>query len=338
MVTIPANVETMFSNRQVPWHGLGTIVQEAPTSQDAIHLAGLDWIVKSRQVWVEVTAEEMAAYQKPTEHIIQNMGEGLAPKILRLQDEHIANVRDSDGSALGIVSDRYKIIQNYEAFQFTDSLIQDGVMKYETAGALNRGRTIWLLGRLEDQVRILGDDVKTYVLFINAHDGSAAVRILTTPVRVVCQNTLNMALNNYDRSWSAVHTGDMTSKLNEARRTLGMVRKYVKGVGDMVDRLANIFINPEAMDEMINNVLPIEENPSIARERNIEAARDDVFNRTLASDLVPFNDTGWAFVNAVADHLAHYKDRITDSRFTRIAAGHPMLDRATNLVLEHENV
>lgn len=107
-----ANVETMFYVREKPWHGLGTCVEEAPTSADALRLAGLDWEVKQRSIQVCGGAK------------IENFK---------------ANVRSSDGAVLGVVSDRYQIVQNAEAFSFTDELI-GGDVRYETAGSLQNGK------------------------------------------------------------------------------------------------------------------------------------------------------------------------------------------------------
>ena len=108
-----ALVETMFSVREKPWHGLGTIVSEAPDSQKALELAGLDWNVIQKD-------------------IITSDGSSVIPGFK-------ANVRDTDNSVLGIVTDRYKVVQNSEAFAFTDELLGEGV-RYETAGSLQDGR------------------------------------------------------------------------------------------------------------------------------------------------------------------------------------------------------
>ena len=131
-----ANVESMFyAGREKPWHGLGTQVEEAPTSADALRLAGLDWTVQ----------------RKP----IQVCGG-------RKVDNFFANVRSSDGAVLGVVSDRYQVVQNAEAFAFTDALIGgEGQVHYETAGSLMGGRKIWLLAKLPD-TEIVGD--KTVLL------------------------------------------------------------------------------------------------------------------------------------------------------------------------------
>ena len=106
-----------------------------------------------------------------------------------------ANIRDDNGSLLGIVSDRYKVVQNKDAFEFTDALLNHGV-KYETAGSLNGGRRIWLLAKLPDEYYLAEEKVDPYVVFSNCHDGSGAIKVAMTPIRVVCQNTLNLALNN----------------------------------------------------------------------------------------------------------------------------------------------
>ena len=119
-----ANVESMFYVREVPWHGLGTKVEEAPTSEEALRIAGLNWTVDQTPVYTD---------------------SGL------LIPGYKANRRSTDGSILGIVSDRYKIVQNTEAFEFTDAIVgetEDGVVKYETAGSLCGGKRIWLLAKM----------------------------------------------------------------------------------------------------------------------------------------------------------------------------------------------
>ena len=172
-----ANVETMFSVRETPWHGLGRIVMDAPASREALELAGLDWQVESRNIY-SGTGAMIPGYR--------------------------ANVRSTDDAVLGVVSDRYRIVQNEEAFQFTDDLLGEGVT-YETAGSLQGGKKVWMLAKLPEKYIIAGDEVTPYLVFFNSHDGSSGVKVAMTPVRVVCQNTLNLALNNAKRIWTARH-------------------------------------------------------------------------------------------------------------------------------------
>ena len=118
---MPANVETMFSVRETPWHGLGRIIMDAPASREALELAGLDWQVESRNIY-SGTGAMIPGYR--------------------------ANVRSTDDAVLGVVSDRYRIVQNEEAFQFTDDLLGEGVT-YETAGSLQGGKKVWMLAKLQ---------------------------------------------------------------------------------------------------------------------------------------------------------------------------------------------
>ena len=122
---------------------------------------------------------------------------------VKMNDELIqgykANVRDSDRKILGVVTDRYKVIQNQEAFAFTDALLGEGV-RYETAGSLQEGRRVWLLARLPREYIIAGERISPYMVFSNTHDGSGAVKTALTPIRVVCNNTLNLALRTAKRS------------------------------------------------------------------------------------------------------------------------------------------
>ena len=194
-----ANVESMFYVWETPWHGLGTKVLEAPASKDALQLAGLNWRVMQEPIY---TAME------------------------ELVDGYKANVRDSDRKVLGVVTDRYRVIQNDEAFAFTDGLLGEGV-KYETAGSLQGGRKVWLLAHMPHEYIISGERISPYLLFSNTYDGSGAIKVALTPIRVLCQNTLNLALASAKRSWSMIHTGDIREKMQEAKDTLFLTENYM---------------------------------------------------------------------------------------------------------------
>ena len=204
-----ANVESMFYTRTAPWHGLGVRVEEAPESKEALNQAGLDWKVEQTDVYA-ASGERIPGYK--------------------------ANIRDIDRSVLGIVGDRYKIVQNEEAFAFTDGLLGEGV-KYETAGSLAGGKIVWMLAKLPEKYIISGDAIEPYLVFCNSHDGSGAIRVAMTPVRVVCQNTLNLALKGASRVWSARHTGNVMSRMDEARETLQLANAYMSQLGRSINEL-----------------------------------------------------------------------------------------------------
>ena len=305
-----ANVETMFYTREKPWHGLGTMVAEAPNSKDALRLAGLNWKVLQEPVYTE------------NEELIQG---------------YKANVRDTDRKVLGVVTDRYKVIQNEEAFAFTDTLLGEGV-RYETAGSLQEGRRVWMLARLPREFIIGGERISPYMVFSNTHDGSGAVKTALTPIRVVCNNTLNLALRTAKRSWSMIHTGDISGKIEEAKNTLLLADEYMTALGQEFENLRKIKLSEKQVLDYIKSLLPMEENYSLLQKRGVEKLRADMKMRYFdAPDLKGVGNNGYRFVNAVSDFATHstprrktanYKENI----FARTADGNPMIDRAYQLV------
>ena len=306
-----AEIETMFYTREKPWHGLGTMVAEAPESREALRLAGLDWKVLQEPVYTK------------NDELIQG---------------YKANVRDSDRKVLGVVTDRYKVIQNEEAFAFTDALLGEGV-RYETAGSLQDGRRVWLLARLPREYIISGERISPYMVFSNTHDGSGAVKTALTPIRVVCNNTLNLALRTAKRSWSMIHTGDISGKIEEAKNTLLLADEYMSALGKEFENLRGIRLSEKQVMDYIEILLPLDENFTQQQKRGFKRLREDMRMRYFdAPDLKEVGNNGYRFINAVSDFATHstprrktanYKENI----FARTADGNPMIDRAYQMVL-----
>ena len=202
---MPANVETMFYVREKPWHGLGTEVQEAPTSADALIYAGLDWDVIQKNVYSE-DGSLIAGYK--------------------------VNTRSTDSAALGIVSDRYKVMQNEDAFQFTDDLLGAGVT-YETAGALQGGRKVWMLARMPHRYIIAGDEIAPYLVVMNSHDGSSGIKVAMTPM---------IALGEAPRQLIA--------------QAVGLLRGDLAGDKGLADGVGDHIIGP-AFPASLGEVLPL---------------------------------------------------------------------------------
>ena len=307
-----ANVETMMYVREKPWHGLGTMVMEAPTSADALRLAGLDWTVDQTPVYTDAGIE-ITGYK--------------------------ANRRNSDNAILGIVSDRYKIVQNTEAFEFTDALIgetENGVVKYETAGSLCGGKRVWLLAKMPTQ-KILDDDVEPYMFFSNTHDGSGAIKVGLTPVRIVCNNTLNIALNTAKRQWSTKHIGNMQSKLEEAKLCLQFADKYMKGLNEEADRFANATLYKEQIDEIFNEMFPIDDDTTERKKNNINEFKNEYYMCYLRPDIAQFMNTAWGAVNAMSDVVTHSAPKrntanYAENRWGKIMDGHAIFDQFCSLV------
>lgn len=304
-----ALVESMFSVREKPWHGLGTIVKEAPTSEEALRLAGLDWDV----------------VQSP---IYTNHGK---------VEGYKANIRSTDRQVLGVVSDHYRIVQNTEAFSFTDELLGQGV-RYETAGSLMGGRKVWLLARLPREFIIAGERISPYLVFSNTHDGSGAVRVAVTPIRVCCNNTLNLALSTAARSFSMVHTGDVKEKVSEAKQTLFMADNYMENLGREFERLRKQKISDQQVREYIDQLLPIEPGASSVTVKNMKKLRNDMAMRYFdAPDLKGVGNNAYRFINAVSDFATHAEPirrtkNYQENLFMKTYEGNPMIDRAYQLV------
>lgn len=303
-----ALVESMVYTREKPWHGLGTMVEEAPNSADALRLAGLDWTVEQKN--------------------IQLYGGSKVPG-------YKANVRSSDGKILGVVSDRYRVIQNKEAFEFTDNII-GGDVRYETAGSLNGGKKIWLLAKLPT-TEIVGDKTEPYLCFSNTHDGSGAVRVCMTPIRVVCNNTLNLALDSARRAWSVRHTGSLQSKMHEARACLRMANTYMGALAEKADRMANTTITRDQLNMILDELFPVDEHSTEREKQNVKKLRDEYMVCYFAPDLIKFRDTAWGAYNAMSDMITHNAplrktENYRENNWGRLMDGHLMMDKMAALL------
>lgn len=303
-------VSNEANGRFVPWHGLGTPVQEAPTSKEAIKLAGLDWVVEPKPVYAE--------------------GGILIPN-------HKANVRNTDNKVLGIVTDRYQIVQNQDAFDFTDALIGEGCT-YETAGSLCGGKKVFLLAKMP-QKEILGDEVDPYICFTNSFDGFGAIRACMTPVRVVCQNTLNLALSTTKRQWSTKHVGDLSSKLEEAKHTLQLANSYMEDLAVVADQLAHTTVTEEQVRKLLDELFPVNADDSDRRKRNIEEVKDNFMVCMFAPDILKFKGTAWGVVNAASDFATHVAPKratstYQENNFNRVLDGHIVIDSVFSKLLE----
>lgn len=320
-----ANFETGFSaSGIVPWHGLGEVIKEAPTSEDAIRIAGLDWDVVPKSIYDEF-GREIPGYK--------------------------VNQRSSDHKNLGIVSNRYRIVQNSEAFAFTDALLGEGV-RYETAGSLASGKRVWMLARLENTT-LCEENVDPFLVFTNSHDGTGAVRVAITPVRVVCQNTLNLALNQASRHWSCAHKGDIQGKLEEARYTLESAERYMKALEEEFGELKLKKVSEDQVRRMTDDLLKAEFADLVKKatvdakvvniqdyvrqqkfEEKLNRKRDDILDIYFDKpDLKGTEHTAFRFINAVSDYATHTTDHkntanYQENLFIRTVDGNPLIDTA----------
>lgn len=302
------NIESMFSSREKPWHELGKVVAGALSSEEAITAAGLDWNVNQ----VSIT------------HKDKDSG-------------YFLNYRDTDDTILGVVGSRYKIVQNKEAFNFADSLLEQD-LQYETAGSLGEGKRIWLLAKMPD-TSIFDDVIEPYLCLTNSHDGSGSLKVVMTPVRVVCQNTLNLALRTAERQWSVRHTTNIDSKLYEARHTLKLAQDYMESFALSAEMLHGIKIDSVNFGKLKSTLFPITGEMTESQELSQEVLQEQLQHAWDMDDLGNIRGTGWGFMNAVSDMATHkppvsgrgnHKERVFES-----VIGKPeILDLAYELVNE----
>ena len=305
-----ANVESMFYTRTTPWHELGTRVMEAPESKSALVLSGLDWKVIQKDLKT-VDGTDVTGFR--------------------------ANLRETDNRVLGVVTDRYKVVQNEEAFAFTDALLGEGV-RYETAGSLQGGKKTWLLARLPHHYIISGDQITPYLVFMNSHDGTSGICVAITPVRVVCQNTLNLALSTAKRSWSANHVGDINGKLDDAKNSLLYANQYMCELGKTIGELERKKFTDKKVLEYFDELFPSVEDATDIQKKNILRMKEDLKMRYFdAPDLEGMGHNAYRVVLAVSDFATHAKplrerSNYRENLFAKTIDGNALIDKTYSLM------
>lgn len=268
---------------EAAWHKRGVRVDEAPTSDKAMELAGLDWMVEE---W------PMRAFDAETGQTIH------APNTKAL-------VRDDTKAILGIHSERYQPLQNKDAFRFMDALAESGEVAYETAGSLKGGRVIWMLAKMPGVIEVAGRDVTTpYVLLSNSHDGTQAIRVYPTAVRVVCNNTLRLAdgSRKAEQGLNIMHLGRLDEKIEQARDALGLMRRQFTVYGDQARALAGRSLTKGAARQYFAELVPVQDGASERTVSGAERKRDrlmQLWAEEPANTLEGIEGTAWAAVNAV---------------------------------------
>lgn len=232
---------SFFSVKEKAWHNLGQIISDYPTSAEAIKHAGLNYTVEKRPLFTYDTENHTG---DPDTDI-------LIPEI-EVPDFY-ATVRTDTEQVLGVVGNDYEIVQNVNAFDFFDSIVggKDGIL-YETAGALGNGERIFITAKLPDYIRIGRDDfIEQYLFLTTSHDGYGSITAAFTPVRVVCQNTLNAALRNHSHSIKIRHTASAVDRLKQAHQLLGVTNLLANELEEVFNNWSRIRITDSAVKRLI---------------------------------------------------------------------------------------
>ena len=307
---LATNVNTgkasFFTVREQAWHRLGVVLDQCPTSKQAIAYAGLDYEVEKVPLLAN-TAECRTAL--PTD---DEQGSTLNHYPQALVKNYFATVRKDNLSVLGVVGRNYYVVQNSKAFGFFDSIVGKGAAIYETAGALGKGEVMFISAKLPESIVVKAngreDVVDKYLLLTNSHDGSSAIRILFTPVRVVCNNTLNIALHRgQGQGISLRHTLNVHDELSRAGRLLGIVQKEYDVAQESYQHLASIKINDKQLRHYIDKVFPhlYEQEEVSTRLVNI---RKKVFEYTMeGAGQQDIQGTAWWAYNGVTGYFQNVR-------------------------------
>lgn len=309
-----------FKNRKSIADGLGRDVSMASSIEDVMKYGDLNWTMRLEENYTK------SGIMVPDSYSI---------------------IREDTNTVIGKdVSKQYQLFQNHEAIDFMDMLLGEGVT-YETAGCFKGGSIVWLLAKIPDDYRINGDKVTPFIAISNRNDGGGAVRAVMTPVRIVCQNTLTLALKTAKTSWSAVHKKSLSSRIIEAKSIFAFAHENMNSLKTEMEELAAIKISRTQLERLIiPELIPIGINDSESSMKHKMEDREELLERYLyAPDLDGMEANGYRLVNAVADYADHHEPRRKDSKglwkesrfFNRISkdSNSDLMSKARDIVLNY---
>ena len=241
---------SFFSVQQKAWHGLGTIVENYPTSVEALQFAGLDYRVEKRKLFTLDNADIIS----------------------KSVPDYYATIRTDNENVLGVVGKDYEVVQNTDAFNFFDSIVGGDGIQYETAGALGKGERIFITAKLPNYIKVGKDDlIEQYLFLTTSHDGFGSITAAFTPIRIVCNNTLNAALQNHSNAIKIRHTVNAKERLETAHRLMGITNKLSVELESIFNRWAKVQIN----DTEVKKLIQLAMVPNKEVLQNIQVGKDD---------------------------------------------------------------
>lgn len=235
---------SFFSVKEKAWHGLGTIVDAYPTSTQAIQFAGLNYTVEKRPLFT---------YDNPNHYADPEAVNKIAGVAV---PDYCATFRTDSQDVLGVVGKDYEVVQNADAFTFFDSIVGgDGIM-YETAGALGKGERIFITAKLPQYIKVAKDDlIEQYLFLTTSHDGLGSITAAFTPIRIVCNNTLNAAMHNHSNAIKLRHSANVKDRLAQAHQVMGMSYKFSEQLEGIFNKWAATPITDAAVKQLIQRAM-----------------------------------------------------------------------------------
>lgn len=296
--------QASFVSARVPaWHRLGTVLENTFDASTAMEEGLLgNWDVRK----IPLTAIS------PDDGIIP-----IPDRFAVLRNNPVTDQPEG----LGVVGSRYTVIQNEEHAQFLDNLVHESGAHFETAGALDGGRKVFIGMKMPGHIKVGGvDPVDLYLTALNSHDGSTPFTILTTPVRVVCENTLNMAMGSAKNIYRVRHSGRSLGKLIEAQHALEMSFEYLDAFKEEAERLINTEMTILQFEEMIEKEFGPGEGTSSSALTRADRRKTELFELfSEAGTQEGVRNTAWAGLNAIVEWQEHFSPATGDARDERRA-------------------
>lgn len=254
---------SFFSVQEKAWHGLGQIVEGYPTSAEALKFADLDYQVVKRKLFTFDNENEAA-------------DENTEIKIPEIEvPSFYATLRTDTETVLGVVGKDYEVVQNTDAFSFFDAIVGGEGIQYETAGALGKGERIFITAKLPDYIKVGNDDpIEKYLFLTTSHDGSGSILAAFTPVRIVCNNTLNAALRNYSNAIRIRHTANAKERLEEAHKLMGISNRLSADLEEIFNQWSKVRITDDTLKMIIRKALV----PNKEVLKNLQDGKEDEFS------------------------------------------------------------
>jgi phage/plasmid-like protein (TIGR03299 family) len=305
-----ANINSMAYTGATPWHGQGEKVDHAMTSAEAITSAKLDWTVEKKEIFFHSDFT------------------GVGSPIFRKVPDQFATVRADTKEALGVVGSKYQVLQNKDAFKFFDAIVGERLAAFHTAGALGLGERIWMLAKLPGECWITPQDkIEKYLLLTNSHNGWSSVQIMATPIRVVCQNTLNMAIDNAATRSRVRHTLSMGHSIKEIRDQLGIADQYFRIFETMSKALVSKQANGAVVEQLFTDLgLSKEKAKESTRTENVRFDILKMFEKGKGNDMTSVKGSAWALLNGVVEYVDY-------TRSARGETAAEKMDSRTNSLL-----
>ncbi len=252
------NQYSFFSVKEKPWHGLGQVIDQYPTSKEALQFASLDY---------EVVKEDL--------YTTSFNSDGQAMDSNKRVRTHYATIRKDTSDILGVVGKDYEIVQNTDAFAFFDAIVGGDGIQYETAGALGKGERIFITAKLPGYIKVGSDDlIEKYLFLTTSHDGYGSITAAFTPVRIVCNNTLNAALHNHSNAVKIRHTANAKERLEQAHKVMGISNQLSQEMETIFNHWSKVRITDHEVKKLIRMALV----PNKETLKHLEEGKEDALS------------------------------------------------------------